>query len=135
MRKAKRATLWLASLPVVCVVRLLLTIASHRAVLALMPSGRDRTAHPAMARRIGVAVSDASLIVPGASCLTQALAAQYLLALRGYASDLRIGVRTGAGGKVEAHAWLLSGPVIVVGGTNDEVASYTLLTGLTRVLP
>ncbi|MFN8536335.1 MAG: lasso peptide biosynthesis B2 protein [Thermomicrobiales bacterium] len=52
------------------------------------------------------AVTLASRAVPGASCLTQALAAQVLLARRGCPSELRLGVGRGADRRFAAHAWL-----------------------------
>jgi hypothetical protein len=52
------------------------------------------------------AVTIASRAVPGASCLTQALAAQLLLARRGCPSVLRLGVGRGPGRRFAAHAWL-----------------------------
>lgn len=46
-----------------------------------------------------------SRLVPGATCLTQAVAGQILLQQNGYHATLRLGVRTGAQG-FAAHAWL-----------------------------
>lgn len=46
-----------------------------------------------------------SRLVPGATCLTQAVAGQILLQRNGYHATLRLGVRTGAQG-FAAHAWL-----------------------------
>jgi len=43
-------------------------------------------------RRIAWAIASAQRLVPRATCLPQALAAQVLLARSGYAADLRIGV-------------------------------------------
>jgi hypothetical protein len=40
------------------------------------------------------------------TCLVRALAAQALLAHRGHASQLRLGVAGGSGRAFEAHAWL-----------------------------
>ena len=130
VRSGKFALLCVAALPVVVAVRLILTCASHRAVLPFIPKGRSGVAHPAMSFRIGRATKIAAAIVPGASCLTQALAAQYLLACRGYASQVRIGVKLGADNQVEAHAWLVSGPVIATGGTPGEIAAFNTLTDL-----
>jgi hypothetical protein len=57
-------------------------------------------------RRIVWAVQVASRRIPGASCLTQALAARVLLAKCGIASQLRIGIARGEQGDFQAHAWL-----------------------------
>src|SRR5271168_3167277 len=44
------------------------------------------------ARRIVWAVETSSRVVPGATCLVRAVAAQYLLASAGYQSQIRVGV-------------------------------------------
>jgi hypothetical protein len=51
------------------------------------------------------AVAVASRFVPKATCLVQALAGQALLARRGHAARLHIGVSKPEG-RFEAHAWL-----------------------------
>ncbi|WP_343345184.1 lasso peptide biosynthesis B2 protein [Sphingomicrobium sp. XHP0239] len=50
-------------------------------------------------------------------CFEQALAAQRMLARRGYAATYHFGSRRGADG-LEAHVWLSSGEVPVVGHRN-----------------
>lgn len=50
-------------------------------------------------------VSVACRFVPGARCLTRSMVAQLILARRGVATTLRIGVRK-VGGELDAHAWL-----------------------------
>ena len=66
-------------------------------------------------RRVVRAVQLASRRVPGASCLTQALAARLLLARWGVASQLRIGVARGEQGDFLAHAWLEALGQVVIG--------------------
>jgi hypothetical protein len=66
--------------------------------------------------RIAWAVLVVSSYVPGATCLTQALAAHALLAERGCAARLRIGVARGARGRLEAHAWVEAEGRVVIGG-------------------
>jgi hypothetical protein len=71
--------------------------------------GRARRQNRAVDRdAVCLAVQRVSRLVPEATCLTQALAAQVLLARRGFESVLRIGVARGDGtvGIVKAHAWL-----------------------------
>lgn len=80
---------------------------------------------PATAQDIAWAVRHVSRVVPGATCLTQALAAQLLLSRRGYASRLRIGVARAPGDGLRAHAWLESGGLVVIGGSYLE--AYTPL--------
>jgi Transglutaminase-like superfamily len=60
-----------------------------------------------------------SAFVPGASCLTQALATRVLLADEGHSSTLRLGMAR-IEGRLQAHAWLESGGAVVVGGAGHE---------------
>jgi hypothetical protein len=69
-------------------------------------------------------------MVPGASCLTQALAAQYLLARSGHRSQLRVGVAQDPSGRLLAHAWLVSDGRVVIGGSSRKLARYSLLPGV-----
>ena len=105
-------------LTVVSAVRLALTLSSYNRVRSLVTrlDGR-RDASIADLRRIAWGVAAASRLVPGASCLMQALAGQYLLARRGSASKISIGIEKGTGNELKAHAWLMSGNHIVLGGS------------------
>ena len=71
------------------------------------------------------AVAVCSRYVPRAGCLTQALAAQMLLAQQGHASRIRIGVAKFEPGHLQAHAWLESHGRVVIGGS--ELDKYTPL--------
>lgn len=88
------------------------------------PSARAAGLPP---ERVAWAVVSASLVVPAATCLVQALAAQLLLGRRGCATQLRIGVARGDAGQIEAHAWLENDGTIVIGGPAQHVARYTVL--------
>lgn len=69
------------------------------------------------AKRAVWAVMAASRYVPRAGvCLTQALAAQTMLARRGHPALLRIGVVKDEERRLQAHAWLESGGEVVIGG-------------------
>jgi hypothetical protein len=68
--------------------------------------------------------------VPFASCLTKAQACQILLARRGIASTLCLGVREGNSGALEAHAWLICEDRLVLGGEEGRVPSYRRLADL-----
>jgi hypothetical protein len=67
-------------------------------------------------------------LVPGRTCLNDALAADVMLCRRGYGSLLRLGVKKGRdpAGPLEAHAWVECDGAIVTGelATMDE---YKLL--------
>lgn len=76
------------------------------------------------------AVGRVSRAVPGATCLTQALAAQLLLSRRGQTSQLRIGVTRAPHQRLRAHAWLERDGIIVIGAA--DVAAYTPLRAMAR---
>jgi hypothetical protein len=99
------------------------------AEVAEAPTGWLQEADRSSADRIVWAVEAAGRHLPGAgTCLTQALAAQVLLARRGHPGLLHIGVVKGEEGKLEAHAWLESRGRIVIGGS--ELERFTPLVTL-----
>jgi hypothetical protein len=74
------------------------------------------TLDPSVPERVARAVVRASRVVPDATCLTQALAAQVLLERHGLPTRLHIGVVRDSGHAVRAHAWVESRGVTVIGG-------------------
>ena len=105
-------------LSVVVAVRLGLTLSSYNRVRGLVIRLDARNAASVGdLRRVAWGVAAAARFVPGASCLTQALAGQYLLARQGSTSNIRIGVERDTGKQLKAHAWLISGNHIVLGGS------------------
>jgi hypothetical protein len=76
---------------------------------------RSASVDPVSAERVAWAVSRVSRFVPGASCLTQALATRVLLSRRGFEGRLRVGVAKADNGKLEAHAWIERDGVILIG--------------------
>jgi hypothetical protein len=66
------------------------------------------------------AVRAVSRRVPGATCLTQALAAQVLLSRAGHSSRVEIGVAKGEKNQFQAHAWLVLGDRVLIGGAGLE---------------
>jgi hypothetical protein len=91
---------------------------------------RLRKADRSSLARIAWAVTVASRYVPAASCLTQALATQILLGRRRHPACLRIGVVKGTDGQFQAHAWVESDSVVVIGGSEPELERYTPLPAL-----
>lgn len=90
--------------------------------------GKPAPALP-LARRVAWNVERAARLVPGATCLVRAMAGQRLLALKGYGSTIQVGVcRTGSMG-FEAHAWLISGDLLVLGGEREDLRRFTTLIG------
>lgn len=125
-----RGRLQATSFVVVCMVRLALCFFPYRILRRFVPRAAGRTDSRFYARRVAASVRTAASWVPGASCLTQTLAAQYLLARSGHQSAMRIGVRKEANGSLTAHAWLLCEGAVVLGGSEEELASYAPLTDL-----
>jgi hypothetical protein len=80
------------------------------------------------ARRIAWAVENVSRYVPRATCLTQALAGQMLLARHGHLARLCLGVARDESGRFRAHAWLESDGRIVIGAAG--VSELTRLPDL-----
>lgn len=60
------------------------------------------------------------------NCLSQALAAYILMASRRHPAQLRVGVRKGEHGRLEAHAWVESAGRIIIGQRRD-LSGYTPL--------
>lgn len=67
--------------------------------------------------RIAFVIRRAALRLPWrADCLVQALAGQTMLLRRGIATSIAVGTARQADGSFEAHAWLLYGPEVILGG-------------------
>lgn len=93
-----------------------------RAVRAL-PSVVGPRAANLPAERLAWAVRAASRFLPAATCLTQSLALQSLLAATGRAGTVEIGVRKDDGPRMQAHAWVeLDGRALL--STPDEIDRY-----------
>jgi hypothetical protein len=86
--------------------------------LAAIPVARLTWAVQAVARRI-----------PGASCLTQALALHHLLGWSGRRAILRIGVAKDEARRFESHAWVeLNGSIVI--GDNGKLDRYAAILPL-----
>jgi hypothetical protein len=68
-------------------------------------------------------VQSAARYVPGAVCLPQALAVQFLLSRRGIMTELKLGVAK-CEGAMQGHAWLESEGKPVFGGTPQSLSGY-----------
>jgi hypothetical protein len=101
-----------------------------------MPGGPP---DPSVPDRVARAVTRASRVVPGATCLTQALAGQVFLERHGLPTRLHIGVIRGGGQAMRAHAWLDTQGMTVIGGalsrqwtpllTVDGIRAWSTLRG------
>lgn len=78
-------------------------------------------------RRIAWGVRAAARVVPGATCLTQALAGQYLLARRGKASVVRLSLDQRDAAGFRPHAWLIAADTLVLGGSSADYAGHAAI--------
>jgi transglutaminase superfamily protein len=127
--------LFLGTLPVVWIARFGLWLAPFRilegaaARIARSRRGAPEPA-PGDAARVGWAVSSAARFAPGATCLTQALAAEALLRRRGHPVEVRLGVAREDDGRFLAHAWVVSHGRVVVG--DHDLERYSPLAARER---
>jgi hypothetical protein len=128
------------TLALICCVRLGLWLLPFRVikerVAKITSRATSNSTHPQpqdseVVRRVASSVRRASRYVPAASCLTQALATQILLARRGQISSLQIGV-TKSDGEFKAHAWVESEGKIIIGQVRG-LRNYTVLNHLEEV--
>jgi hypothetical protein len=116
---------------VVALVRIALSLLSYRVLRRFLRQKVPPTSsNNGKVDRIVSAVGRASRLVPRASCLTQALAAQFILARAGFPSQIRVGVAIHDQGKFVAHAWLIRDGRVVMGGTAEEIQRYATLVDL-----
>ena len=87
--------------------------------------GRDR-----LVGAVASAVRSASRYVPRATCLTQSLVTERMLARRGRSSTLRIGVARDASGAFEAHAWLEHAGRVII-GDDGNLERFALMPTVT----
>lgn len=124
----------LSALVVVVAFRVALWVFPYRFIRKMMVRSMSRATPPAETQRVLVrrkrilwAVHAVSRRLLGKKpCLTQALAAQWMLARTGVQPELKIGVAFGEERSLKAHAWLELDDRIIIGGA-DSVIRYTPL--------
>ena len=79
------------------------------------------------AKWVGRMIFKTSRFVFGSTCLSRALAGRAALKNKGYTSTIRIGVYKDDSGKLNAHAWLMSGENIILGNEEGQLAKYKSL--------
>jgi len=124
-------------------VRALVVVAAVRGALWLRPFARvaaacatrrvhadtvTTTFRAETVARITVAVHRMARVVPRATCLCQALAAQWMLGGVGVASDVRFGV-TRSAGSLDMHAWLEVDGRRVLGDSPTSHTPFERTTG------
>lgn len=116
---------------VLCIIRLALSLKSASFIMRKISAihvteeGDQKTS-----RMIAWGVGACSIFVPGATCLTQALAGQYLMARHNHRSIVRIGIKRDNHKNIKAHAWLLSGGFVVLGGKASDMPLYATMVDL-----
>lgn len=117
--------LWL-----VLAIRVALTVSTYRSINRHIRV-RDRADAAGRSPHLIVwGVVHASRLVPKASCLTRALAVQYLMAKSGHDSIIRVGVASTPDGRVEAHAWVLQGETVLIGGSEEGITRFKPIVDL-----
>src|SRR5262245_19629964 len=111
--------LFCAALGLLLLFRIALALVGFRRLTWLFPARTEGAPQP-YAARVAAAVHAASRFLPGATCLVQACAALVLIGGRGYCATLRVGVRKDSGGKMVAHAWLLTQDCVILGANAED---------------
>ena len=103
--------------------RVFLAVGVARAALCVVSTetarrvvGKAATGAAGTVEQVVWAVRVASRYVPGATCLTQALAAQALLTQSGFSSQVEIGVARDSLRRLHSHAWVVCQGQVVLGG-------------------
>ncbi|TPG16509.1 lasso peptide biosynthesis B2 protein [Sphingomonas koreensis] len=122
--------LWGLSFGAVVLVRMALWLTTYKQIRLWLPDAAGQPDSRFYGRRVALHVRRAARFVPRASCLTQALAAQFILARSGHCSTIRIGVERNGAGSMDAHAWLVCEGRVVIGDLEPELERYTLMTEL-----
>lgn len=108
---------------------LALTVWPYQRIAQRLPRSGVAVAPPWRKRQISDAVRRASKLIPGATCLPQAMAGYVLLSNRGLESRIRIGVLQEDGAPFRAHAVLMSGSDVLIGGGGDA-DKFVIITEL-----
>jgi hypothetical protein len=109
-------------------------VRARTARFAAAPAGTGAASQQAALAEVAWSVTAAARLVPGASCLTQALAGQALLARRGVAATVRLSLPA-EGAAFRPHAWLVAGRTLVLGGCAAEYARHRTLAELPAIGP
>lgn len=131
-QKAKRLNPLLGAkcFAVLCLIRGALCFVSYGRIRSFFPAAEGREHSQYYARQVARHVEGLARYVPAASCLTQALALQYILARSGHRCSIGIGVRETEPGKFAAHAWVNCNGLAVLGHRGMPLRSYEPLVEL-----
>ncbi|CUJ18994.1 lasso peptide biosynthesis B2 protein [Cognatishimia activa] len=130
-RQVRRFTLLSVALYRIAYVRLMLSLRQvdrlKRQIkqIQIANKAQDTNADIADLREVAWSVSAASRLVPRATCLTQAMSGAWLMAQRGWISEVRLTIPTHAAKQFAPHAWLFHDQMILLGGTPEEFAQHS----------
>ena len=111
-------------------IRLTLWFSSYRKVLHRIERITPRAQPELSLALLTWAVQQSARAVPGATCLTQALALRYLAQYEGAGCTIRIGVKHSPGKAFEAHAWVVAQDEIILGGATERIADFKPIVDL-----
>lgn len=117
-------------LAVILMMRLALSTIGYAAISRNLPRPPERPDSCFWGRQVARRIERLARFVPGSSCLTQALALQFVLGRGGHASSLQIGVRQDGSGNFFAHAWVTCNGRVVLGQRNTHLADFTHIVAL-----
>jgi len=117
-------------------IRMGLSVVPFSVLLALLRAWRERHSSRRALEQKSVkralwGIRVMSPHVPGATCLTQALAALTLLGHSGQPASLRFGIARQEGGELTAHAWVETEGKIVM-GNSLHLSRYAVLSPIDR---
>lgn len=129
--KIEKYFLYLKTTLILCVITLGLKLVSFQALHSfllkiLKPKETSPKLEKILVYEIAQTVMVISRYIPGAKCLSRALATQILLRRWGYLSDLYMGFIVNKIGRMSAHAWLEDGNQIIIGNTAN-ISHYIVL--------
>jgi|SRR5579862_2883708 len=76
--------------------------------------------NPESIEKLVWSIRSAARFIPGATCLTQAIALQHLIARSGRVSRIQVGVRKDETARLRAHAWVEYEGRVVLGGSDTQ---------------
>ena len=122
-------------LPTVLAARVALWVLPYKTVLRMFEpvEGRPVQPYPQLKQTVRVASWVGKTFLGDMPCLSQALAARWLLSRDGYQAELKIGARM-EDGELAAHAWLERGGHVILGGT-DSPTKYISLQSMDEQAP
>lgn len=125
----RHAGLLLHALSAVAVIRLGLRLIGYQPLLRRIERARPARKPAGNVHLAMWAIRHSARLVPGATCLTKALAGQYFCVRAGHPAIVRIGVQRREG-RVAAHAWLVDDHDVLIGGQEEDLAGFTPLVDL-----